>query len=132
PVYDVPITNVIAYLGLTFDHVGNAYASAISLSASNSTQLVRVDSSLNSSVPLPTIAYNLDSALSVIDGLLYFFEQSGEYFTINLSNGQQVDQGELAFPGITTMASLVSLAKPAWHNRALRADVNGDGRVTTA
>jgi hypothetical protein len=133
--YSAPGLGMLEVLqAMAFDHRGTAYAVTFDLQSGKSGKLLTIAADFSSASTPVNLPYTDVISLSVIGGLLYAFRENGAYFTYNLVTQQIVNHDEIAHPALATIdnvASLVTLAKPNWHNRDLRADVTGDGRVTT-
>jgi hypothetical protein len=124
--------NLLVEQPFAFAHNGNGYyvkATDFSLVQ----KLYRVSQDLSQETELRSLPFKDVISLAVVDGLLYCFRPGG-YVTLNLASLQIVDEVSVVHPeldGEFTVSSLVTSRAPVWHNRDLRADVTGDGRVTT-
>jgi hypothetical protein len=124
--------NLLVEQPFAFAHNGTGYyvkATDFSLVQ----KLYRVSADLSQETELRSLPFKDVISLAIVDGLLYCFRPSG-YVTLNLTSLQIVDEVSVVHPdldGEFTVSSLVTARTPNWHNRDLRADVTGDGRVTT-
>jgi hypothetical protein len=124
--------NVLLQRTLAFDHKGDAYeVKAPDLDLTFTLKLFKATENFTKSTELRTLPFDDIESISVVDGLLYLF-RTDSYATLNLSTLQLSSEIEAAPNSFGTVASLVTLREPAWHNRDLRADINGDGRVTSS